>query len=234
VANGGRVGRPFEIARERLDVVVAHHSAATRAAYRAAVEADSWRVVAEAADAARAVAAVREHRPRVCLLDAHLPGSGAAATAEIARTLSSTAVVVVTASRHEADLRAALAAGASGYLLDDGRPERLGPALRGVVAGEAVLPHWLVARMVARSGAPAGADGRLGSRSHPVWGELTDREREVLDLMAAGLSTDAMAARLFVAPVTVRTHIRAVLRKLNAPDRATAVRVSRGGSSASA
>lgn len=236
VANGGQADRPWAAARERLDVVLAHRSARARAAYRAALEADSCRVVAEAADAVRAVAAVREHRPSVCLVDVHLPGGGSAATAEIARTLSGTAVVVVTASRDEADLHAALVAGASGYLLDDGRPDRLAPALRGVLAGDAVLPHWLVAQMVAGSenGFAARSDSRFRSRSRPVWGGLTDREAEVLDLMAAGLSTEAMAARLFVAPVTVRTHIRAVLKKLNAPDRAAAIRVSRGWTSASA
>jgi two-component system NarL family response regulator len=217
---------------EPLDVVLADPHAPTRIRFRTALEADGCRVVAEAADAAGAVSAVRAHRPDACLLDVHLTGSGIAAAAEIASAVPGTAVVMVTTSRDEADLLAALLAGASGYLLKDAHPARLAPALRGALAGEAVLPQPLVARMVARFGPRAGSG--LAPECRSLASGLTDREGEVLALMMEGLSTEAIAGRLFVAPVTVRTHIRAVLRKLQAPDRATAIRVCREESSASA
>jgi DNA-binding NarL/FixJ family response regulator len=182
--------------------------------------------VAEAATAADAIAAARQHRPDVCLLDINMPGSGIAAAAEITHTVPDTAVVMLTASRDDEDLFAALRAGASGYLLKDMDPARLGHALRGVLAGEAVLPRWLVLKVVEQLRATPRRRIALPNRSTAA--QLTEREAEVLDLMGKGLSTEEIAGRLFLAQVTVRTHIAAILKKLRVPDRKAAVRLAQG------
>jgi two-component system nitrate/nitrite response regulator NarL len=211
-----------------LRVVVADDHPPTRASVRDALEQQSCVVVAEAATAAEAVAAARETRPDVCVLDIHMPGSGIVAAAEITHTLADVAVVMLTASRDDEDLFAALRAGASGYLLKDMDPARLAPALRGVLAGEAVLPRWLVLKVVDQLRSTPRRRIVLPNRSTAA--QLTEREAEVLDLMGSGLSTEEIAGRLFLAQVTVRTHIAAILKKLRVPDRKAAIRLARGAS----
>jgi two-component system nitrate/nitrite response regulator NarL len=211
-----------------LRVVVADDHPPTRAAVRDALEKRSCHVVAEAATAADALAAAREHRPDVCLLDINMPGSGITAAAEITHTVPGVAVVMLTASRDDEDLFAALRAGAAGYLLKDMDPARLAPALRGVLAGEAALPRWLVLKVVDQF--RAAPRRRISLPGRKPAAQLTEREAEVLALMADGLSTEDIAGRLFVAQVTVRTHIAAILRKLRVPDRKAAIGLTRGGS----
>jgi two-component system nitrate/nitrite response regulator NarL len=211
---------------ELLRVVVADDHAPTRAAVSEALRAQSCEVVAEVGTAPAAVEAAREHRPDVCLLDINMPGHGITAAVEITHTLPGTAVVMLTASRDDEDLFAALRAGASGYLLKDMDPDRLGAALRGVLAGEAVLPRWLVQKVVQEFRSTPRRRIPMGSRSTPA--RLTDREAEVLDLMAAGLATEEIAERLFLAPVTIRTHVSSILKKLRVPDRQSAIRLARG------
>jgi two-component system nitrate/nitrite response regulator NarL len=209
-----------------LRVVVADDHPPTRSGVREALEKQSWIVVAEAATADEAIAAAREHAPDVCLLDIHMPGSGIAAAAEITHTVPDVAVVMLTASRDDEDLFAALRAGASGYLLKDMDPGRLGPALQGVLAGEAVLPRWLVLKVVDQFRATPRR--RITLPNRPTAAQLTEREAEVLELMAGGLSTEDIADRLFLAQVTVRTHISSILKKLRVPDRKAAIRLARG------
>ncbi|SDX79470.1 DNA-binding response regulator, NarL/FixJ family, contains REC and HTH domains [Modestobacter sp. DSM 44400] len=209
-----------------LTVVIADGHPPTRAALRATLEASSCQVVAEAGDAASAVAAVIEHRPDVCLLDVHLPGTGIAAAARAARAAPRTAAVLMTSSHDAHDLLNALRASAWGYLFKDMDPDRLVPALRGVRAGEIVLPRRLVIDVMAEAG--AAPQSRLSVRSCSALARLTNREAEVLELLGDGLSTERIASRLFVAQVTIRTHVRAILRKLQVADRQSAVRLSRG------
>lgn len=210
-----------------LRVVLADDHAPTRAGVREALEAQDCQVVAEASSAEGALRAALEYRPDVCVLDIHMPGSGILAAADITQQVPDTAVVMLTASGDDEDLFAALRAGASGYLLKEMDPARLGPALRSVLAGESVLPRWLVQKVAAElRGRPR---RRISLPHRPKGVELTEREAEVLDLMAEGLSTEQIAERLFVAKVTVRTHISALLRKLRVPDRAAAVRLVRDG-----
>jgi DNA-binding NarL/FixJ family response regulator len=211
---------------EPLRVVIADDHPPTRTGVREALEKESCIVVAEAASAAEAVAAAREHAPDVCLLDIHMPGSGIAAAAEITHTQPRVAVVMLTASRDDEDLFAALRAGASGYLLKDMDPARLGPALRGVLAGEAVLPRWLVLKVVNQLRATPRR--RIVLPNRPTAAQLTEREAEILDLMASGQTTQEIADRLFLAQVTVRTHISAILRKLRVRDRKAAIQLARG------
>jgi DNA-binding NarL/FixJ family response regulator len=210
-----------------LRVVVADDHAPTRAAVRKALEQDGFSVSAEASDAAGAIHAVRSTRPQVALLDIRMPGNGIEAAATIAATQPATSIVMLTVSQDDDDLFAALRVGASGYLLKGIDPAELPSTLRGVLAGEAVLPRALVARLVSefrtrerRRFLAAGTNGRE---------RLTTREWEVLELMEQGMTTAEIAGRLFIAKVTVRTHVAAILHKLHVPDRAAAVRLLRYG-----
>ena len=209
-----------------LRVVIADDHAPTRAGVRQSLEADGCEVVAEVSDAPKAVAAALEHRPDVCVLDIHMPGGGIAAAQQITTRVPGTAVVMLTASRDDEDLFEALRAGAGGYLLKDMDPDRLAVALRGVLAGEAALPRSLAMKVMAEFvSAPR---RKLGRRPQAATARLTSREAEVLDLMAAGLSTEDISGRLFIGQVTVRTHVANVLKKLKVKDRDAAVQIARG------
>jgi DNA-binding NarL/FixJ family response regulator len=212
-------------AAEREVVLVADDHPPTRAGVRVALENGGFSVCAEVGDAVSAVEAAVRLRPSVCLLDIHMPGNGIAAADEIGRRVPEAAVVMLTVSQEDEDLFDALEAGAIGYLLKDTSPLRLPDALRAVLRGEAALPPHLVTKVVSefrqrRRRRRVSLPGRK-----PV--DLTDREREVLVMMRDGLTTAEMAERLFVAPVTVRTHIAAILRKLRVPDRRAAVELLR-------
>ena len=204
-----------------IRVLIADDHPPTRAGVSAALEQDGFVVCAQAADARAAIEAARRERPDVCLLDIHMPGDGIHAAETIARDLPEVAVVMLTVSRTDADLFNALRVGASGYLLKDIDPVRLPLALRGVLEGEAALPRRLVALLIEEF------RERKRRRRIPLVGrrgvELTDREWEVLELMKQGLTTDEIATRLFISPVTVRTHVSAVLKKLHVPTREAAL-----------
>lgn len=210
--------------KHKLRVVIADDHAPTRAGVRHALETDGLEVVAEASDGPKAVAAALEGKPDVCLLDIHMPGGGIAAAAEITLALPQTAVVMLTASRDDDDLFAALRAGASGYLLKDMDPDRLAAALRGVLEGEAALPRSLALKVIRQLQTPARRRKLLPSKASPV-AKLTSRESEVLELMAEGMSTEEIAGRLFISKVTVRTHVSNVLKKLRVADREAAVKL---------
>lgn len=208
------------MSRER--VVIADDHAPTRAGIREALEQGGFDVVAAVARADTAVEAALQHRPDVCLLDVHMPGSGITAAEELSSQLPGTAVVMLTVSTEDDDLFAALRAGALGYLLKGMDPDRLPEALRGVIRGEAALPRSLTLRLIDEFRAK-------GSRRIPLPGrrpvELTGREWEVLEALREGLTTKQIAERLSVAPVTVRTHVAALLRKLRVEDRGAAIRL---------
>ena len=205
-------------------VVIADDHPPTRAGVRLSLEEAGFVVCAEAATASAAVEACLEHAPDVALLDIHMPGNGITAAHQLSASLPDTAIVMLTVSRDDADLFEALRAGARGYLLKDIDPARLGPALQGVLDGEAALPRNLVARLMDefrdRDASAVRAQGPLA--------KLTSREWDTLDLMRQGLSTAEIAERLFVSPVTVRTHVSAILRKLSVTNRQAAVEVAQG------
>jgi DNA-binding NarL/FixJ family response regulator len=169
-------------------------------------------------------AALRE-RPDICLLDVRMPGNGIAVTREITTRLPSTHVVIITVSLDDDDLFNALRAGAMGYLLKDTDPTRLPHALSDVLAGRAAIPRPLVSRLVAEF-------RDHGPRRRPVVHEagydLTSREWEVLGLLRRGLTTAQIAEKLFVSRATVRSHVAAILKKLELPDR-EALRTLDGG-----
>ena len=207
-----------------LRVLLADDHAPTREVVREALEDQGFEVVADVDNASAAVASATELRPDVVVLDIHMPGGGIAAAGEINLALPDTPIVMLTASEDDRDLFAALRAGASGYLVKGMDPDRIGPALRSALAGETVLPRWLVRQMAAAFQPPPRRRFALPGRSKPV--ELTEREAEILGFMEEGLTTEQMADRLFVAPVTVRSHVAAILRKLRVKDRQAAVRLA--------
>jgi DNA-binding NarL/FixJ family response regulator len=177
-------------------------------------------VVGEAADGAEAFPRARELDPDVVLMDVRMPKmDGLEATrALVSRSPERPRVLVVTTFEHDEYVYDALRAGASGFLLKDRPPEELVSAVRIVASGDALLAPSVTRRLVAefasrpqRVDTPEGLD------------ELTDREREVLVLMANGASNAEIASQLFVAETTVKTHVGHVLQKLRLRDRAQAV-----------
>ena len=203
--------------KESIRVLLADDHPATRSRIRAAVERDArFTVVAEVGDSPAAVAAALRERPDICLLDIRMSGSGIAATREITARLPGAKVVIITASLDEDDLFNALRAGAAGYLLKGMDPVRLPHALKDVLEGGSAIPRPLVARLVAefRDHGP-----RRRSVVSEAGHDLTSREWEVLDLLRQGRSTGEIAERLFVSRATVRSHVAAVLKKLNLPNR---------------
>ena len=153
-----------------------------------------------------------------------MPGSGLAAAWEITARLPSTRVVMLTISRDDSHVFAALRAGAAGYLLKDMETERLPQSLKDVMAGEAALPVTLVTRLVEefRDRAPRRRALMPSREGEP---RLTSREWEVLELMRRKMTTAQIARTLVVSPATVRSHVAAILRKLRVADREAAVRL---------
>ncbi|MFW3172056.1 response regulator [Geodermatophilus sp. CPCC 206100] len=185
-------------------------------------DADDVEVVGTAADGEAAVAAVERHRPDVVLMDLRMPGTGGvAATARISATHPGTAVVVLTMSDDDDSVFAALRAGARGYLLKESEAADILRAVRAAARSEAVFGPRIADRVLAFF-----ASSRARSAAVP-FPELTDREREVLDLVAHGLPNAAIAARLFLSEKTVRNRVSDVLTKLHAASRAEAVALAR-------
>ncbi len=183
-------------------------------------------VCAEAAAGDAAEKLALEHRPDVCLLDIRMPGDGIATARRIARALPGTRVLMLTVSADSDDVLDALQAGADGYLVKGMPLDEIPRAVHAVVAGDAVIAPTVTAavvREVRRS-----REGMLRLRSGDVV-QLTDREWQILELLERGNSTAAMAGELRVAPVTVRTHVAALVRKLGARDRRDAVAIFRRG-----
>ncbi len=208
---------------EPLRVLIADDHPPTRDDVRRALQGDQrFEVCASAADAAEAVQAALRERPDVCLLDIRMPGSGLAAAWEIAGRLPRAKIVMLTVSDEDADLFAALRAGAHGYLLKTMNLRRLPDTLAGVCSGEAAMPRTLVARLLDRF------HGREPHWRHPSEGgtaerRLTSREWEVLELLAQGRSTAEIARRLVLSASAVRVHIASIVHKLEVADRTAAV-----------
>ncbi|MFJ8042444.1 response regulator [Kitasatospora sp. NPDC096147] len=203
-----------------LRVVLADDQALVRTGFRMILAADGIEVVAEAADGAEAVSAVRRTRPDVVLMDIRMPGTdGIEATRRIAEQPSGPKVVILTTYDLDHYVYAALTAGASGFLLKDVTPEHLVAAVRLVRSGDALLAPAITRRLVERFARP--------ERPAPVpprsLDGLTPRELEVLRLLATGLSNAELADLLVLSPTTVKTHVGRILTKLGLRDRVQAV-----------
>jgi len=221
-----------------IRVLLADDQVLVRAGFRLLLEsAGDITVVAEAANGGVAVALTREHAPDVVLMDINMPEvDGVTATHLIASDprLAATKVVVLTTFDDEKALRA----GASGFLVKDVEPEELLQAVRVVARGDALLSpsvtRAVIATFTAHGGAPgprparAAVPGRRaavpgGRAAPPGRAALTEREREVVALVASGLSNDEIARELVVSPLTAKTHVSRAMTKLNARDRAQLV-----------
>lgn len=182
-------------------------------------------VVGQAANGEQACRLVAELGVDVVLMDLRMPVlDGAAATARIAREHPTTAVLVLTTFADDASIMGALRAGARGYLTKDAGRAEVAAAVRAVASGQTTLAAEVGARLISGMGAatPSGADD-IRSR-FPM---LTPRERDVLALIADGLSNAEIAERLFVSVTTVKTHINAIFSKLQVRDRAQAIALIR-------
>jgi DNA-binding NarL/FixJ family response regulator len=174
-------------------------------------------VLGDAADGRAAIEQARELRPDVVLMDIRMPGmDGIAATREITGGPSPPRVLVLTTFDLDQYVYEALRAGASGFLLKDTQPHRLADAIRTVATGDALLAPQITRRLVDRFTAPR-------PEAPPELGELTEREAEVLRMVARGLSNAEIGEELVLSLPTVKTHVGRILGKLGLRDRVQAV-----------
>jgi DNA-binding NarL/FixJ family response regulator len=173
-------------------------------------------VVGEAADTDAAVTGCVESAPDVLLLDLHMPGGGGV---EVCRRVKAAApgtlVLVLTSFDEDDEVFGALAAGANGYILKDTRPERVVDAIRSVTSGQAVFDAQVAERVIQGRVAPSPGD----NMAEP----LSEREMDVLQLMAKGLSNKEIGRSLWISETTVKTHVSHILHKMGQADRTQAV-----------
>jgi DNA-binding NarL/FixJ family response regulator len=209
-----------------ISVLLVDDQALVRAGFHALLRAQpDIDVVGEAEDGAAAVVMAREKRPDVVLMDIRMPGrNGLDATRDIVADpkLSGVRVIVLTTFAEDAYVFEAIQGGASGFLVKDIEPVELIHAIRVVHRGEALLSPVVTRRLI----------GEFAARAKPpqparqvtaLLNSLTEREREVVALVAAGLSNDEIAERLVVSPATAKTHVSRAMIKLQARDRAQVV-----------
>jgi DNA-binding NarL/FixJ family response regulator len=205
-----------------IRVLLADDQALVRAGFRALLDAQAGiEVVGEAADGRQAVELARKLRPDVVLMDIRMPVlDGLAATREIAidERLGAVRIVILTTFELDEYVFDAIRAGAAGFLVKDTNPADLIEAVRVVAGGDALLSPSVTRRLIAEFAARA-----KEPPSSTALEELTDREREVMALAAAGLSNEQIAGRLVVSVATAKTHISRAMIKLGARDRAQLV-----------
>ncbi|WP_431804648.1 response regulator [Microbacterium sp. bgisy203] len=213
-----------------IRVLLADDQALIRVGFRLVIEAEPDMIlVGEASDGLEAVDEVRRTAPDVVVMDVRMPRlDGIGATAEIVRTAPETRVLVLTTFDLDEYAFGAIQAGASGFLLKDAQRAELTAAIRAVRRGDAVLSPRVTRRLLEHVALPApevpapGAASPVAPRTDPASG-LTERERDVYLAVARGLSNAEIAAELFLAESTVKTHVGRVLAKLGARDRVHAV-----------
>jgi DNA-binding NarL/FixJ family response regulator len=205
-----------------LSVLIADDQQMVRAGFRMILEAEpDMRVVAEAGDGEEALEAAHRTRPAVVVMDIRMPVlDGVAATRRLLSELDQPPyVVIVTTFDDDENLYEALRAGASGFLLKNSPPEQLVEAVRAAAAGEGVLSTSVARRVIAEL-----ARRLPQERFRPAaLEELTDREIDVLRLVARGMSNAEIAEELVITPGTAKTHVSRILMKLGVRDRVGAV-----------
>jgi DNA-binding NarL/FixJ family response regulator len=204
-----------------ISVLLADDQALVRAGFAALLAAEpDIEIVGEASDGAQAVALARELLPDVVLMDVRMPGlDGLAATKELAGDdrLRSVRVVVLTTFDLDEYIFEALRNGASGFLVKDTEPRELIRAVRVVAGGDALLSPRVTRQLIEEFATRAQVPPAVSIDA------LTDREREVTGLVAAGLSNEEIAGRLFLSPATAKTHVNRAMTKLGVRDRAQLV-----------
>ena len=205
-----------------IRVLLADDQALVRAGFRALLDAqEGMTVVGEAGDGEQAVLLSRDLRPDVVLMDIRMPGTdGLTATRRIGEdpTLADVKIIMLTTFELDEYVFAALRGGASGFLVKDTEPAELIQAVRVVASGDALLSPGVTRRLIAEYVARAKEPGITTSLD-----ALTEREREVLALVGAGLTNDEIATRLYMSPATAKTHVSRTMTKLHARDRAQLV-----------
>lgn len=205
---------------ERLRVVVVDDQALMRTGFRMILESADVDVVGEAENGLEAVDIVAREAPDVVLMDIRMPElDGVEATRRITERGGTTRVLILTTFDLDEYVYAALRAGAAGFLLKDTPPERLIDAVRIVAEGEALLAPSVTRRLVEEFASTGGTT----PAAVPGLAELTERETEVLEAMARGMSNAEIAEALYVGETTVKTHVGRVLMKLGVRDRVQAV-----------
>ena len=200
-------------------VLIADDQALVRGGFRMILEArDDIEVVGEAENGSEAVALVREHKPDVVLMDIRMPGMDGIEATDLIVANGDTRVLVLTTFDLDEYVYNAIRAGASGFLLKDVRPNDLVDAIRLVASGNALLGPSVIRRLLERFG-----QLRQPSEAAKAVEGLTEREREILRLLANGLSNAELAAHLVVSETTVKSHVSSILRKLAVRDRVQAV-----------
>jgi len=206
-----------------IRVLLADDQALVRAGFKVLLSsATDIEVVAEAANGEEAVSRAREKRPDVVLMDIRMPGvDGLEATRRIVadRTLAGLRVLILTTFEVDEYVFEALRSGASGFVVKDIEPSELLQAVRVVARGDALLSPTVTRRLIAEfAGRP---EQRRVATAH--LNVLTEREREVMALVAGGRNNDEIAAELYVSPATAKTHVSRAMSKLGARDRAQLV-----------
>ncbi len=200
-------------------VLIVDDHAFFRAGVRSVLAEHGFEVVGEAADAEAGVALATRRAPDAILMDLNMPGeSGVEATRRLAAEGVTAPVVVLTVSAAEDDLLAALEAGAAGYLLKSAPPDEIVGSIRAAIAGEAPLSARVARHLVERTRARPGRTETNSGIADP----LSQREIEVLRLLADGLDNTQIAAELHVSPATVKRHVSAILTKLGVANRVQA------------
>ncbi|GAA1388193.1 response regulator transcription factor [Kitasatospora putterlickiae] len=209
-----------------IRVLLADDQALLRGAFRVLIDAeDDMEVVGEAADGREAVDLAKATRPDVVLMDIRMPGvDGLSATAAICGDpeLAGTRVLILTTFEIDDYVAQALRAGAGGFLGKDAEPTELLAALRRVAAGDPLLSAAATRAVIDQLLAQPSPD-QASTATPERLAALTAREREVMAMAATGLSNEEIAARMFVSPFTIRTHIHRAMAKLDARDRAQLV-----------
>jgi DNA-binding NarL/FixJ family response regulator len=206
-----------------LRVLLADDQTLVRSGFRLLLErTDDIEVTGEVSTGAEALERVRAERPDVVLMDIRMPVmDGIEATRQITHDpeLAGVRVIILTTFGHDEYVFDALHAGASGFLLKDVEPDEVRAAVRVVAGGEALLSPSVTRRLISEFVSRPTHKRDAPAELH----ELTDREREVLILVAAGLTNAEIAERLVITPATAKTHVSRILMKLNARDRAQLV-----------
>lgn len=196
-----------------IRVLVVDDHAIVRDGLRALLASLGMTVVATAADGAAAISAVTEHGPQVVLMDIQMPGmDGLEATRRLTESHPDVAVVMLTMSDDDPTLAAAVAAGASGYVLKGAGQQELQATIAAAAAGQSVFSPGLAARLLAGTAPP---QAELAG--------LTPRERDIVDLLATGRSTASIADQLYLSPKTVSNHLTTIFEKLGVANRAEAI-----------
>lgn len=173
-----------------------------------------FEIVGEAGDGREALSVVREEKPDVILLDVNMPVMGGVEMVEALQEIDQPRILMLTISKHDEDLFGAIAAGADGYLLKDTEPDELRRAIHLVADGKSVLSPEVTSRVL-----------KVVSSSHGIPPDvaLSKREMDVLKCLAKGMTSAQIAKDLFISENTVKTHVRHILEKLEASNRAEAV-----------